>query len=218
MSHAWLRSTFALLLSLGLAAPVFAADGDGKGKGPGDGQAGAAKGPRDGQGPAGKGPRDGQGFPSREEMLKRFDKNGDGQLDDNEKNAARAEFAARGGKPGEGGGMSPERKAELMKRFDKNNDGKLDDAERAAARAEFEKMRGAKGGDGKPGAGKPGEGRGLPSREEMLKRFDKNGDGQLDDAEKAAAKAEFGNRGPGGDKPGPKPNGDQPGGKKPEKN
>ena len=39
-----------------------------------------------------------------------------------------------------------------------------------------------------------------------------------DDAEKAAAKAEFGNRGPGGDKPGPKPNGDQPGGKKPEKN
>lgn len=205
MSHAWLRSTFAFLLSFGLIVPAFAADGEGKGKGPGDGQPGAAK-----------GPRAGQGFPSREEVLKRFDKNGDGQLDEAEKKAAMAEIGPRGGKPGEGG-MSPERKAEFMKRFDKNNDGRLDDSEKAAAKAELEKIRGAKGGERKAGAGKPGEGRNFPSREEILKRFDKNGDGQLDEAEKAAAKAEFPGRGPGGDRPGPKPNGDKPG-PKPEKN
>ena len=114
--------------------------------------------------------------------------------------------------------MTPERKAELMKRFDKNGDGQLDDNEKAAARAEFEKMRAARGegkpGEGKPGLGKPGEGRGA----EFMKRFDKNGDGKLDDAEKAAAKAAIGNRGPGGKGgPGPKPNGDKPG-PKPEKN
>ena len=74
-------------------------------------------------------------------------------------------------------------------------------------------LRAARGGEGKPGAGKPGEGRGA----EFMKRFDKDGDGKLNDAERAAAKAEFGNRGPGGDRPGPKPNGDKPG-PKPEKN
>ncbi|MCW8130699.1 MAG: hypothetical protein KIS92_10145 [Planctomycetota bacterium] len=35
----------------------------------------------------------------------------------------------------------------------------------------------------------PGKGKHHPNREEMLKRFDKDGDGKLSDAEKAAAKA-----------------------------
>ena len=49
------------------------------------------------------------------------------------------------------------------------------------------------GGPGGGGGGEPGGGNFL-SREEMLKQFDKNGDGQLDEDEKAAMRARFGSR------------------------
>jgi Ca2+-binding EF-hand superfamily protein len=32
----------------------------------------------------------------------------------------------------------------------------------------------------------------MPNREELLKRFDKNGDGELDEEEREAMRAEFG--------------------------
>lgn len=230
MTYKWLRSMFAVVLSLTLGTTVFADGEKGAVKGPADGQGQANKGPGDGQGPANKGPRDGQGpgkggergpggpggnGPGREAMMKKFDKNGDGQLDDTEKAAARAAMGERGSKPGEGA-MSPERREAFMKKFDKNGDGKLDDTERSAAKAEFEKMRGGerKPGAGKPGEGKPGEGRGG----DFMKKFDKNGDGKLDENEKAAAKEAMAKLRGAGDKPGPKPNGDQPGAKKPETN
>ena len=91
-----------------------------------------------------------------EEMLKRFDKNGDGQLDDGERNAMRESFGGQRGQRGPGGFNS----AEMLKRFDKNGDGQLDEEERAAMRE--------------------------TTRQEMMKRFDKNGDGQIDDEERAA--------------------------------
>ncbi|MBN8628260.1 MAG: EF-hand domain-containing protein, partial [Planctomycetes bacterium] len=161
----------------------------------------------------------GAGGPGREAMIKKFDKNGDGKLDKDELSAARAAMGDRKPAPGgdgkgpggPGGRPNPEQMQALMKKFDKNGDGKLDDAEKGAAREEFMKMRGGKPGEGKPGAGKPGEG--GPGREAMLKKFDKNGDGKLDDGERAAAKEAFEKmRAAGGKRPGGKPGE----GKKPE--
>jgi Ca2+-binding EF-hand superfamily protein len=129
---------------------------------------------------------DGKG---REGMLKRFDKDGDGQLSESEKVAAKEAFekmrGARGGKPGAGapgGGRE-----EMMKKFDKDGDGKLSDSEKQAM-IEAMKARGGAGGkpDARPAAGgKPGAGGDRMA--EMIKRFDKDGDGQLSEAEKKAA-------------------------------
>ncbi len=198
MSLGCFRTLAAFAVTLGLATHAFAAPGDGEKK-PG-----------------------GPGGPGREAMIKKFDKNGDGKLDQDEMKAAREAMGDRkpggsgapGGKPGEGGRPSPEQMKEILKKFDKNGDGKLDDGEKAAARESFAKMRGGPG--GKPGEGKPGEG--GPSREAMIKKFDKNGDGKLDDGEKAAAKEAFEKMRAAGGKPGEgkKPDGKKPGEKKPE--
>ena len=207
MSLGCFRTLAAFAVTLGLATHAFAAPGDGEKK-PG-----------------------GPGGPGREAAIKKFDKDGDGKLNQEEMKAAREAMGDRkpggsgapgGGKPGEGGRPSPEQMKELMKKFDKNGDGKLDDSEKSAARESFVKMRGGAGapggkpGEGKPGAGKPGAGKpgeGGPSREAMIKKFDKNGDGQLDDGEKAAAKEAFEKMRANGGKPG---EGKKPGGKKPE--
>lgn len=161
-----------------------------------------------------------QGVPGREAMIKKFDKNGDGKLDQSEMQAARAAMGDRkpgtpgqfgGGPGGAGGRPSPEMMKEMLKKFDKNGDGKLDDSEKNAAREQFMKMRGGKPGDGagkpgegksgagKPGAGKPGAGDQGARREAFMKEFDKNGDGKLDDSEKAAAKEAFEKMRAGGD-------------------
>ena len=91
------------------------------------------------------------------ELLKRFDKNGDGKLDDTEKAAAKAEMQKHGS---ERKGKMRERALEL---YDKNGDGKLDETERAAAMAD------------------------IKSRPRVIKRFDKDGDGKLNAEEEAAA-------------------------------
>lgn len=121
---------------------------------------------KDGKRPE-KGKDDKENHRRKEEMLKRFDKNHDGQLDDNERAAMKAEME----KHREGDRPSKE---ELLKKFDKNGDGELDENERAAAKAAMGERRG----DG-------------PNYEEMLKKFDLNGDGKLDDNEREAAKKEW---------------------------
>src|SRR5690242_740648 len=103
------------------------------------------------------------------ELIKKFDKNGDGKLDDQEKEAAKKEFQ---GKRGAG---SPGGRGDLLKKYDKNGDGKLDDDEKEAARKD---MKGASRGKGTRGN--------LESNPKILKHFDKNGDGKLDDDERAA--------------------------------
>jgi Ca2+-binding EF-hand superfamily protein len=62
--------------------------------------------------------------PTKPELIQKFDKNGDGKLDDAERADMRAAFAAK----------RTERHKEMLARFDTNKDGKLDDAERAAMR------------------------------------------------------------------------------------
>ena len=147
----------------------------------------------------GKGPEGGRPDPAKmQELIKKYDKNGDGKLDDTEKEAAKGEFAKQR-RPGEGQGpaggrLDPAKMQEFIKKYDKNGDGKLDDTEKEAAKGEMSKLRGP--GDGKGPAGKPGAGDGAGRRAELMKKYDKNGDGQLDDAEKAAAKADFEKNGP----------------------
>ncbi len=133
----------------------------------------------------------------REQMIKRFDKNGNGQLDPDEMQAAREAMqklgGGQGGKPGQG---MPNRE-EMIKKFDKNGNGQLDPDEMQAARQSMG------GPGGRPGqGGKPGQG---PGNGEMMKKFDKNGDGQLDDSEKAAMREAMQKLG-GGNGPRKKPN------------
>ena len=90
-------------------------------------------------------------------MLKRFDKNGDGKLDEAERAEAkekmRAENSARRGRM----------RDRLVKRFDKDHDGKLTGTEVDAAITDLEK------------------------RPRVIERFDRDGDGKLSPEEKAAA-------------------------------
>ncbi len=104
------------------------------------------------------------------EFLKKYDKDGDGKLSDEEKAAAKEAMKdhkpatpdqpAPGGPGGRGGFMSEE----IIKKYDKDGDGKLNDEEKAAAR----------------------EGMREAMREE-IKQFDKDGDGKLNDEERLAA-------------------------------
>lgn len=119
----------------------------------------------------------GKGRPDMAEIIKKFDKDGDGKLSDEEKTAAREAMAGKG-RPGGPGAGRPDF-AEIIKKFDKDGDGKLSDEEKAAARE-------AMAGKGRPGG---------PSREELMKKFDKDGDGKLSEEERAAAKAAFQARG-----------------------
>lgn len=89
----------------------------------------------------------GAGAPAfdREAMVKQFDKNGDGQLDETEGAAMREALSQRFGQAGRGGaggqrGQMPNRE-EMLKRFDKNGDGEIDEQEREAMRAEFGRNR-----------------------------------------------------------------------------
>jgi HlyD family secretion protein len=105
--------------------------------------------------------RGGGGF-NREEMLKQFDKNGDGEIDETEREAARAAMMARSGGPGGRGTNAGPRfnREEMLKRFDKNGDGRLDDEEQAAMRASFGGVPGREG--GQPSGGEDGGRRSRP--------------------------------------------------------
>jgi hypothetical protein len=62
--------------------------------------------------------------PARKELLSKFDKNGDGKLDDAERAQMKAAFEAK----------RAEHHKDMLAKYDTNKDGKLDDAERAAMR------------------------------------------------------------------------------------
>lgn len=79
-----------------------------------------------------------------EAMLKQYDKDGDGELNEEEREAMRTAMQARFGRSG---GQRPNRE-EMLKRFDKNGDGELDEEERTAMRESFG---GGRGGSGRSG-------------------------------------------------------------------
>lgn len=108
--------------------------------------------------PGTKGPK-----PGSEELLKRFDTDGDGKLNEAERQAmheAMSQHNEEMGRPGPKG-RRPSREEMMLERFDTDGDGVLSEAEREAMRTEWERI-----------------------RAENLKRFDADGDGQLSEAER----------------------------------
>jgi Ca2+-binding EF-hand superfamily protein len=112
------------------------------------------------------------------QMMAKFDANGDGRLDDGEKAVAAAQMQ------------------KFVATIDKNGNGKIDPEEAAMAKALMSRQGqggapqvGAGGGfGGFGGAGGAGGGTfGGQIPPDLLKKFDKNGDGQLDEKEQNAA-------------------------------
>lgn len=109
-----------------------------------------------------------------EEMLKRYDKNGDGKIDDDERAEAKEvmmkdqierQMGRANALPG---GLEPFR-AQTLELFDKNRDGRLDETERAAAQ-KFVAIRDEA----------------AVNASQLTKQFDKNSDGTIDATEQAA--------------------------------
>ena len=75
--------------------------------------------------------------------MKKFDKDGNGELSDDEKAAARKHFESLRGGERRPQGDRPSRpsKEELLKKFDKDGDGQLSDDEKAAARKAYQSQR-----------------------------------------------------------------------------
>ncbi|MDA0836805.1 MAG: EF-hand domain-containing protein [Planctomycetota bacterium] len=123
--------------------------------------------------------------PSKEEILQKFDKDGDGELSEDEKAAMKEAMEKHRGKPGEGDRRISE---EMRKKFDADGDGKLNEDERAALKEAMKKRLHA----------------------DAIKKFDKDGDGELNEEERAAAREAGKNRRGGRDDAG---KGDREGGK-----
>src|SRR5690606_22295284 len=129
---------------------------------------------------------------ARQNMLERFDADGDGQLSDSERAAAfDATLEER-----------PALKQRLLQRFDEDKDGKLNETEKAAARESVQGRRGTGDGAGAGPRGGPGAGMGRgPGADgapgggprfqgRMLEEIDTDGDGKLSDTEIETLRAE----------------------------
>lgn len=178
-----MRHTFAAVLFILFTIPAGAEDA----KGPGDAAKALAE--------------------AQKQLLEKFDVNRDGVLSDEEKIRAQ-ELLRRQGLPGiaiPAGGFKED---DFLKGFDKDRDGKLSNAERSAAQAAWQRMRARSGGGvvsgGQAGAA-PGAGNVVPAPQAptkqpkvsgLVKRFDKDGDGKLNQEEKDALQAEVGKRKP----------------------
>ena len=139
----------------------------------------------------------------RAAFIKRFDKDGDGKLNEVERKAAGAARKAQGARqsdrvsdkarPNSGG---RERYAAAAKRIKEAvKAGKITEAQGKERLAAYRKRMGEGRGD---------SGRSRQTREELMKRFDKNKDGKLDEDERAALRKAMsdrnsGKRSPGGD-------------------
>lgn len=128
----------------------------------------------------------------KKKLLERFDLNGDGNVDEGEKAKAAEQM-----KRDLAGGKIPD---EMKAMLDRNGDGKVDPQEMAFAREMAARFQGKGGGQPQFGAeggiggfegGAPsGFNGGIPP--EVLKKFDKNKDGELDEKEQKAAMAALG--------------------------
>lgn len=142
MKSIWWSSIFAIVMAVSLVSNLAYADGNKPG---GKGAAGARPSPE-----------------MMQKIIAKFDKDGDGKLNESERQAARAargtgqpDGVAKGGANGAAKGTGrPD--GELMKkvieRFDQDGDGKLNESERQAARAAKGSFAGAgaKAGQKKP--------------------------------------------------------------------
>lgn len=115
----------------------------------------------------------------RAEMTKKHDKNGDGELTGEERDAARDEAREFF-------------RNQFNLQFDSNGDGQIDDAERQAIRTGFETRRYDANGDGQlddteRATMERARAEGEQRRADFIKRYDKDGDGELNEDERRAA-------------------------------
>jgi len=149
-----------------------------------------------GQGDDKKADKQAQARKKKLEILKKYDKDGDGKLNDAEKAQMKADQGARRqenkNKPGRKGddrgrddGFDNNRQwnefsvQKIMEKYDKDHDGKLNAQELAAYRADAAKH----------GFNKEEQRRAEQAR--ILKKYDKDHDGKLNDAERAHMKADL---------------------------
>ena len=139
--------------------------------------------------------------PSREAIIKRFDKDGDGKLNEAERKAAAALRKAQGARqsdrasdkarPNSGG--RERYAAAAMKIKEAVKAGKITEAQGKDRLAAFRKRLG----EGRGDSGRSGQ-----TREELMKRYDKNKDGKLDEGERAALRKAMSDRNSGKRSPG----------------
>ena len=139
--------------------------------------------------------------PSREAIIKRFDKDGDGKLNEAERKAAAALRKAQGARqsdrasdkarPNSGG--RERYAAAALKIKEAVKAGKITEAQGKDRLAAFRKRLGEGRGD---------SGRSRQTREELMKRYDKNKDGKLDEGERAALRKAMSDRNSGKRSPG----------------
>jgi hypothetical protein len=98
--------------------------------------------------------------PGREAVLERFDTDGDGTLNEAEREALNDAMQKHRHRPGGPHGRRPGRE-EILERFDADGDGALSESERLEMRTERERM-----------------------RREHMERFDTDGDGKLSGEER----------------------------------
>ena len=113
-----------------------------------------------------EGERGQRGGFDREEMMKRFDKDGDGELNEEERQAIREEMGNRRGRGDD------QMRQLIMRRYDVDGDGELSDTERETARADFTQMRDQ-----------------IVSK--IVPQYDQDGDGELNEQEREAARPAF---------------------------
>lgn len=134
---------------------------------------------------------------TRAEMMEKYDADKDGKLNDAERTKMREEMQAQRTNKGEASKEVPDID-QLMKKYDKDVNGEL-------SKAEFEqylkdsKTRQRQGGERGEGSeraeggerGERGERGGRGNREEMMKKYDTDGDGKVSEAEKTAMREEM---------------------------
>ena len=113
---------------------------------------------------------------TRIQLMKRFDKNGDGRLDKAERRDA---IEAMKGKVADLEDLKQKHIEDIMKKFDKDGDGKLDKSEMAAFLEEQRKMFDEQ-------RRRMGPRRGFTPPKEVLAKYDKDGDGKLSPEERRA--------------------------------
>ncbi|MBC8245854.1 MAG: hypothetical protein H8E20_15865 [Verrucomicrobia bacterium] len=133
--------------------------------------------------------------PSREAIIKRFDKDGDGKLNEAERKAAGAALRKQPARKTDRAGDGDRRQAGIRQRIEAASKeiraavkaGKITEEQGKERLAALRKRL-------SQGQARGGSDRVRLSREELTKRFDKNKDGKLDDKERAALRKSLSDR------------------------